>query len=298
MNNLNNQNDTQKTVAEQRSYLEAMSVYATSHPTLLNAFYKTEKLVTAIYMVTDMVDLNDTLKCRIRQRAMDAFDALYEVIVLADAGHQHIIRTALFSFEHTRSLLTIARNLGSISEMNYRILHKEIYLLEHTLDRLLDIDIAKHIQERRGEASASIGDFLEKAYQDIPEFTESSLRAHTQAKDNSVPHTQSSTLSPAPKSSPSPSSPSPQKSQPKTTSTTSTTSLTTSKKAPQKGETESRRNLIIEIINDKGEAMMKDIATRITNCTEKTLQRDLAYLIDNGHIVKEGKRRWSRYKLK
>lgn len=307
MNKKINQNDIQKTHIEQRSYLETMSAYATSHPTLLHTFYKTEKLVTALYMVTDMVDLNDTLKCRIRDHAMETFDALYRALRATDTSHKEHIRTALFAAEYVRSLITIARNLGSLSEMNYRILHKEMYLIENTLDRLLDVDVSADIQERRKQDN-NIGDYLETAYQDIPQFTDtrsqvpssaqvrhqsiSSSQASAQAHPHNTSASSSRTSRPQQKSS--------AQQAPKTTLTTSQKSKTTSPAKPKtpRGETDIRRNLILDIIKDKGEAMMKDFATRITNCTEKTLQRDLAYLIDKDIIQKEGKRRWSKYRLR
>jgi predicted HTH transcriptional regulator len=41
---------------------------------------------------------------------------------------------------------------------------------------------------------------------------------------------------------------------------------------------------------------IKDIRTAITGCSEKTIQRELANLISQGLIKREGERRWSVYK--
>jgi hypothetical protein len=61
--------------------------------------------------------------------------------------------------------------------------------------------------------------------------------------------------------------------------------------------TVSRRDRIMEIIKDKGEATIKDISQSITDCSEKTVQRELIELIKDNQIVREGERRWSKYKL-
>ncbi len=61
---------------------------------------------------------------------------------------------------------------------------------------------------------------------------------------------------------------------------------------------EDRRRKIQEIISSKGDVTIKDIATRITNCSEKTLQRDLVRLIKDNVIEKEGDKRWSIYRIK
>lgn len=59
----------------------------------------------------------------------------------------------------------------------------------------------------------------------------------------------------------------------------------------------SRRDRIMEIIKDRGEATIKDISQSITDCSEKTVQRELIELIKDNQIVREGERRWSKYKL-
>jgi hypothetical protein len=60
---------------------------------------------------------------------------------------------------------------------------------------------------------------------------------------------------------------------------------------------ESRKDKVMAIIKDKGEATIKDIAELITDCSEKTIQRELQSLINEGMVVREGERRWSKYRL-
>lgn len=58
-----------------------------------------------------------------------------------------------------------------------------------------------------------------------------------------------------------------------------------------------RRKLIINIIKTKGQVTIKDISSSLSDCSEKTLQRELLSLISEGAIQKEGERRWSKYSL-
>lgn len=58
-----------------------------------------------------------------------------------------------------------------------------------------------------------------------------------------------------------------------------------------------RRTQMLTIIEAKGEVGVKDIAAIIKDVSEKTLQRELNDMIDEGLIIREGERRWSRYKL-
>ncbi len=58
-----------------------------------------------------------------------------------------------------------------------------------------------------------------------------------------------------------------------------------------------RKESILAIIRARGVVSIKDISDSITDCSEKTIQRELIELIKDNIIIKEGERRWSKYKL-
>lgn len=58
----------------------------------------------------------------------------------------------------------------------------------------------------------------------------------------------------------------------------------------------SRRDTILAIVREKGSVSVKDIAGLVTDCSEKTIQRELLGLISLNLVSKEGDRRWSKYK--
>jgi DNA-binding transcriptional ArsR family regulator len=58
-----------------------------------------------------------------------------------------------------------------------------------------------------------------------------------------------------------------------------------------------RRERVLSILKDKGEATIKDIIEVVTDCSEKTIQRELTALIKDNIVHREGERRWSKYKL-
>lgn len=62
-----------------------------------------------------------------------------------------------------------------------------------------------------------------------------------------------------------------------------------------KGHSGDRKGHVLEMIKEQGNLGIKDIAHRITDCSEKTIQRLLNTLIAEGSIRKEGERRWSTY---
>lgn len=68
-------------------------------------------------------------------------------------------------------------------------------------------------------------------------------------------------------------------------------------KAPEvsKGQATDRKGQVLEILKTNGSVSIKDITKTITDCSEKTIQRILNTLIEEGRVRKEGERRWSRY---
>lgn len=65
-------------------------------------------------------------------------------------------------------------------------------------------------------------------------------------------------------------------------------------KGQNKGQTE-RMSLILELVRKKKSLSIKEIASVIKGCSEKTIQRELGVLISRGLIRKVGERRWSLY---
>jgi len=56
-----------------------------------------------------------------------------------------------------------------------------------------------------------------------------------------------------------------------------------------------RSSLILEFVRKNKSVSIKEIARVIKDCSEKTIQRELALLIKEGLIQKHGERRWSVY---
>lgn len=60
-----------------------------------------------------------------------------------------------------------------------------------------------------------------------------------------------------------------------------------------------RQDAILSVIRSRGgQVGIKEISTVIRNVSEKTIQRELQALIDEGVLLKEGERRWSTYSLR
>ncbi len=64
-----------------------------------------------------------------------------------------------------------------------------------------------------------------------------------------------------------------------------------------KGQIKDREEAILSIIKNKGQVNIKDISHLIRGVSEKTIQRELVSLTEQGKVVKRGERRWSTYSL-
>ena len=56
-----------------------------------------------------------------------------------------------------------------------------------------------------------------------------------------------------------------------------------------------RRTRIQTILEAKGEATIKDISEIVSDVSEKTIQRELNTMIEEGVVKRQGERRWSKY---
>ena len=63
------------------------------------------------------------------------------------------------------------------------------------------------------------------------------------------------------------------------------------------GHVKDRREAVMSVIRSKGSVSIKDISTMIRGVSEKTIQRELAALVESGIVLKQGERRWSTYSL-
>jgi len=58
-----------------------------------------------------------------------------------------------------------------------------------------------------------------------------------------------------------------------------------------------RREAILSVLGTKGPSYIKDISTIVRDVSEKTIQRELAALVGEGLVLRQGERRWTIYRL-
>ena len=263
---MNNQKDTQKTdvniygqpvVPNVKSFVNMPA--SAGGPIYEFANKKTEKLVTALYMISDCMDSDDALKGKLRLLGVELLSDMYELATLSPMDKHIHISSSIARVNEILSFVEIAYTIGFISEMNTIILKKEFMILIGELENHQKKD--KHFAFTLDEQMFSTPEIKRTLFNNMSFINNKSpLQTFPSKKTNS-----------------------------------SITNLADRKE---------RTDKILNLIKDKkslsvGEAgvSIKDISLVFTECSEKTIQRELNSLVLKGQLKKTGAKRWSRYSI-
>lgn len=233
-------------------------------------FKKSEKLATAIHMLTDFFDDKESLKWRLREESVSFLSFVNSFV------HNPGVRILPGGIEaHAQgilSLLELGRSTRLISPMNFSILKDEYHVIAGALYR--------EIESKEGSSDF---EFPEKFFsgESIHPVTlrGDSNEVETSLKDKSLP------------------------AQERIKDTEKMRDFNFKNNdfygdSSDAYKKEFRRESILKILRAKGDITIKDIAYLVKGISEKTIQRELISLINAGLVRREGKRRWSRYLLK
>jgi len=246
---------------------------------------KTEKLVTALYMITDCMDTDDAIKVKLRLLGIELLSKTHR-LPIASPSDQAVIANEVISHIHEIfSLIEISSTLGYISDMNARILKKEFSLLSeelglHQTSQSINLSDDLFVVERSTPHSQNkiTTDF--HTYQTIHKGQKNNYKGQTNFSSQMVNKKTSYIMPFINKNVVS------QVSKRESLKTSSVSNLTNKK---------DRRDKILSLIKDKKEVSIKDISGIFLDVSEKTIQRELNTLVTLGQIKKIGSKRWSRY---
>jgi hypothetical protein len=256
---MNNQKDTQKTSLNSYGQPNVLDVKTfTDRPIYEFANKKTEKLVTALYMVTDCMDTDDALKGKLRQLGVELLSDMYKLSTLSPMDKHVHISASLSHVDEILSFVEIAYTIGFISEMNTMILKKEFMILIGELenhqkkDKHFTFVLDEQMFEAKEAMSAHAG---KRTLTDNMSFINNKSPLPT-FQSHKVNH--------------------------------SVTNL---------ADRHDRTDKILNLIKEKKDISIKDISLAFTDCSEKTIQRELNALVLKGQLKKTGAKRWSRYSI-
>lgn len=233
---------------------------------LLYIFKKTEKITSALYLVSGLLKDDEPMKWELRDRGMELINSSFTVSSSLPVDRNYVIQSLFTSALETISLLNVARVSNLISEMNHKILVREI-------DQVLAL-----LRDRLTESAESAGLVLSDKFFKTPDLFSSGFK--TVEKDSNQQYPARSNLY-----------------------RTNSQNRPQIKDARQghvsvKEKREERQRNILDILGKQSNLTIKDFSVVMKDCSEKTIQRELIDLVNKGLIKREGERRWSRYSLK
>lgn len=264
---------------------------------------KGERLTTALYLVTSFLSDLEPLKGRLRTLSLELVRDASRVRYGTISSETNVLEELRANISETLGLLELALIAGLVSEMNFSILKREYASLRSA------IEIKKASRESRTDtvlgdtffgSSFTEDKFISSLKTDVRSLdtktagAESYSIGHSQGqKDTAVSFGMSDRNS-------------------NVRVGENKSSKTFEAVKTSKGQTarpvvglrtavdivkDSRRTRIWKLIKDNREVTIKDIAAYFPELSEKTIQRELVSLVEEGVLKKFGERRWSKYAL-
>jgi hypothetical protein len=290
---MNNEKDNNEIEQYKESYLlNSVFVKDTDFQYI---FKKTEKIVTAIYLITNFFSVEEPLKWSLRNSAGSLLGSTVSFSTSSMSDRASKVHKMNENILELSSFFDLAFRSGFVSVMNYEILNFEISKLTADISRYNSDSISSHkelfsqeyFEVKRSEDSVGsykghVNDTENKANSAVKDNYagdfykghkgQSATKGHSANdlynKDKSD-NSKRQTIDSAPKK--------------------------TKKLNPT---TNKRRRAILEEVRKNGVVSVKEIAKVVTDCSEKTLQRELLAMVAQGQLIKKGERRWSRYSIK
>lgn len=244
-------------------------------------YKKTEKVAAAIYLVTDLLDHEEPLRWSLRQNITSLLNLLVSLRDVTDArmATKNACRNILIDLV---TQLNVASTAGLISQMNGSVLIRELNSLADRIDQLaVDNASEPHFSDEYFKQSPAEQRFLddrikerERALKDVDQDKELHSKTSLTGKMPGI-SASAGGVSEADRS--------------------SGNGARTGTKPAVQAKKNKRQRAILHLIKEKGEVGVKDVATVVPDCSEKTLQRELMALVTEGVLEKTGKRRWTRY---
>jgi hypothetical protein len=256
-------------------------------------FKKTQKLVSALYLITGFFKDEEPVKWKLRSLGSAL---LSESVSLKDGSisqKDKAIQGVRILVLEVTALLEVARQSGMITEMNYEIITKEFNLLLNSMSH------SDHVFEQG--VSTLKQEFFRVSREERKAPETSHVQVQVMEKDKQKEVFESRYLPPL----------SEIRKSVQEDRTNRNNSMDVghntadSKKDPKllkefgavAVKRNSRQSIIINLLKRKKEIMIKDVSPLIHGCSEKTIQRELQAMVHSGILHKEGEKRWSRYSL-
>ncbi len=234
---------------------------------LIYIFKKTEKITSALYLVSGLLKDNEPLKWELRDRGMGLLSSSFIASSSMPGDKSSTIQSLFSSALETLSILNVAKISNLITDMNYKLLVREI-------DGIVSL-----LKDRLAQNAENAGYVLSESFFRTPDLFSSGFKNASRSNTYNTSSVSDRSVHPSGLSN-------------KAKLKDSASTVDTRVKKSQ------RQEVIVSLLQKNPSLTIKDFSKIIKDCSEKTIQRELSELVAQNVIKKEGERRWSRYSLK
>lgn len=296
----NNNNSGQNKGISVSSHIKPANYFNVfDHDAYVSLAERSSKIVTALYMVTDLLDGNDSLRQLVRDTSTTIMQRLFSLTHSQKTDRVEILSEIQNMLYAIISYMNVIHQNGFVSDMNHSVIGKELTILRNAVDSQItkSLPYDRKINNTTSVKEFSFRDDFFDAPADAKHVIKDTVQPTHNLKDTTEYKaplkrtfgTQEALVK---------ESPSYQKSALKTSVevTKPTEKLVTGLSKSNEAK-DLRKDNILKILKQKRDASINDICALFKDCSSKTIQRDLTDLIGQGLVKKAGSRRWSTYNL-
>lgn len=244
---------------------------------------KMQKTVTAIYLVSDLIPEDDTLRESLRQSTVETLSVIGQLAVVSPSQAQKTITEIQNKLDQTLNLLRVCVSVGFVSDMNFFILSESLIQIRDTFNSHFNT-LAQRSHTSSAFHNRAIHEFkLPKDLVETMDISGDAPRTQTQ-KDS----TQNMSFAPKGNNLS-------DINKVKQTNTQSDKKDTSNIQANT--SLRGREKQVLDFVREKGEVSLGDVALSFPEVSEKTVQRTLVKLVSQNKLNKTGEKRWSRYSV-
>ncbi len=233
---------------------------------------KSEKISTAIYMVTDFVPADEPIRQELRNLSLNLIGRTRKIAHKSTEPDYNSVEDLKEGIEHTLVLIRLASTIGIISEMNSKIITVELEKIRSEIDQLYGAP-RSHTVRHPGYGSVVLKHEMFAVDSSDKKTLENPYKGHDELKGQNI---LSNVLY----------------NRPQINSKNSYGQVTPKSEVLAKSL---RRDDVLAVVRKKGRVSVKDVVSELSDIGEKTIQRELLSLVKEGVLKKEGEKRWSTY---
>jgi len=229
-----------------------------------NIYNKSYRLAAAVFLISNVIDQNEELKTKIRNLSLNLVSMSVGLKDINFPDTKKLIIDIEKNALELMSVLDIACISGLVSKMNSQILNEEF--------QFFISELGKFAEKFENVKNASVKNvFMDSSILDTNGVLSKTNVACNVFASNLYGSGQGSVIG--------------------------NNRGNEIKNGNGRKRKDMRKNTILDFVKGHNIVSIKDITANITGCSEKTVQRELVSLINEGKIKKTGERRWSKYSV-